>query len=108
MQGWLNYCSISEGLSSELSKIDSWLRFRIRMIIWKQWKTIQKREWGQLKLGCSRHWAHSTACARQSYTRCASAFLNRFISKKLLDKKGLVSCYSCFKRAHVSALERTA
>jgi hypothetical protein len=62
-----------------VQKLDRKLRRRTRTIIWKQWKSIRKKEESLIQLGCPRDKAHSYAYARQGYARCASTFLNRFI-----------------------------
>ncbi len=48
-RGWINYFRIGS-MKQKLQRIDEHLRTQIRVIIWKQWKTAQKREWGLLKL----------------------------------------------------------
>ncbi|MCF0259790.1 MAG: hypothetical protein HUJ54_08020 [Erysipelotrichaceae bacterium] len=108
IKGWISCYGISDGIKSRLTEIDSWLRFRSRMMIRKQWKTIQEREWGLLKPGCKRAQAHSYACARQFYARCASTFLNKFITNSRLSKQGLIKCTEYIEKAHARALERAA
>ena len=41
LRGWINYFKIGN-FKSFASKIDSWLHTRLRMCIWKRWKTPQK------------------------------------------------------------------
>lgn len=96
IRGWCNYFQCAWLAKSMLRKLDSKIRRRIRAIIWKQWKSITKREWGLIKLGCPRSKAHSYACARQGYTRCASTFLNKYIRNEHLQKKGLTSIEEYF------------
>ena len=40
--GWLNYYSIAE-MRNRMQKLNEWLRRRIRMYIWKQWKKISAK-----------------------------------------------------------------
>jgi group II intron reverse transcriptase/maturase len=96
--GWLNYYKTGVLYPSNFAKIDSRLRSRIRVIIWKQWKSIRKREWGLMKLGCQKKLAHSYACARQSYVRCADTFLNKFITNFKLKQRGLICICDEVKR----------
>lgn len=96
IRGWCNYFRSASLIKSFLKKADQRVRRRIRAIIWKQWKRITKREWGLIKLGCPRDKAHSYACARQGYTRCASTFLNRYIKIEHLRRKGLQSMEEYF------------
>ena len=50
IRGWINYFRICD-MKTLMKELDSWLRVRIRMSIWKQWKTPRRREWGLRKLG---------------------------------------------------------
>jgi hypothetical protein len=96
--GWLNYYKTGVLYPSNFAKIDSRLRSRLRVIIWKQWKSIRKREWGLMKLGCQKKLAHSYACARQSYVRCADTFLKKFITNFKLKQRGLICICDEVKR----------
>ena len=42
IMGWINYFKIAD-IKSLLKTIDEWMRRRIRMIYWKQWKKIRTR-----------------------------------------------------------------
>ncbi|WP_300509400.1 hypothetical protein [uncultured Faecalibaculum sp.] len=57
--------------------------------MWKQWKSIKKKERELIALGCDPDKAHSYACARQKYMRCSCTFLNRFIRISVLKSMGL-------------------
>ena len=46
-RGWINYFRIGS-MKQKLQSIDEHLRRMLRVIIWKQWKTAKKREWGLL------------------------------------------------------------
>jgi group II intron reverse transcriptase/maturase len=50
IRGWINYFRIGK-MKTNMTRIDGHLRTRIRIVIWKQWKTSQKRMWGLRKLG---------------------------------------------------------
>ncbi|WP_353511485.1 group II intron maturase-specific domain-containing protein, partial [Faecalibaculum rodentium] len=71
IRGWSNYFRCAWMYKKNMRKLDSKLRRRIRAIIWKQWKSIRKKEESLIKLGCPRDKAHSYACARQGCVRCA-------------------------------------
>ena len=43
VRGWINYFRIAN-MKKKITKIDKSLRNRIRVIIWKQWKKIERRE----------------------------------------------------------------
>lgn len=38
-------------MKQNMTKIDKHLRNRMRIVIWKQWKTSKKRMWGLSRLG---------------------------------------------------------
>ena len=42
IRGWINYFRIGK-MKNQLTRIDKHLRNRMRVVIWKQWKTSQKR-----------------------------------------------------------------
>ena len=96
IRGWSNYFRCAWLYKETVRKLDSKLRRRIRAIIWKQWKSIRKKEESLVRLGCPRDKAHSYACARQGYVRCATTFLNKYIRNIHLKKKGLLSMEEYF------------
>lgn len=101
-RGWINYFRIGS-MKQKLQRIDEHLRTQMRVIIWKQWKTIQKREWGLLKLGVAKWLAHKVANWGDHYQFVATkSVLTRAISKEKLTKRGLVSLSDYYlKVAHI-------
>ena len=56
IRGWINYFAISD-MKRKMSEVDAHLRTMLRKVIWKQWKTPQKRAWGLRNLGiCKFNW----------------------------------------------------
>ena len=43
-RGWINYFSIG-AMKGKMEKVDEHLRTVLRKVIWKLWKTTQKRAW---------------------------------------------------------------
>ena len=81
------------------------------MIIWKQWKTPQKREWGLKKLGIDKDRARQTAYMGDHYQFiCLKLCVRNAISKEILVKRGLVDPldYYLQQKDKVSSTERTA
>ena len=68
--GWVNYFKIAD-MKSFLTKIDYWIRRKLRVIIWKQWKKIRKRYTCLRKLGISHRDAYVTANSRRGYYHIA-------------------------------------
>ncbi|MEE1281748.1 MAG: group II intron maturase-specific domain-containing protein, partial [Acutalibacteraceae bacterium] len=50
MRGWLGYYGIAE-MGTLMKQWNEWLRRRIRMYIWKQWKLPRTRVKNLMKLG---------------------------------------------------------
>ena len=86
IRGWVNYFKISK-MKTFLAKIDSNLRTRIRMIIWKMWKLPKTREDNLVKCGFDRGEARGLANCRRGYMFVAhSKVLQNAITKLALSK----------------------
>lgn len=90
-------------MKAKLQRIDEHLRTMLRVIIWKQWKTGKKREWGLLKLGVSKWIAHKVANWGDHYQLVATkSVVARTISKEILNKRGLISISDYYQKvAHI-------
>jgi group II intron reverse transcriptase/maturase len=91
IRGWINYFRIGK-MKKNLERIDGRLRTRMRIIIWKQWKTRGKRIWGLRKLGAPEWMAKQSAGFGDHYQAVAKTTGLHLISKEILAKRGLVSC----------------
>lgn len=91
IRGWINYFRIGK-MKNQLARIDEHLRARMRIVIWKQWKTSQKRFWGLRKLGVPEGIAKKSIAFGDHYQAAAKTIGLRFISKEILAKRGLLSC----------------
>ena len=86
IRGWVNYFKISK-MKTFLSKIDEYLRTRIRMIIWKMWKVSKARIENLVKCGYSKDEARGLAFCRRGYMFVAhSKILQNAISKERLTQ----------------------
>lgn len=91
-RGWINYFSIG-AMKGKMEKIDEHLRTMLRKVIWKQWKTPQKRAWGLRKLGVDNDLAKLTSYCGDRYEWVVRrTCVARVISKEILTRRGLVSC----------------
>lgn len=102
IRGWINYFKI--GSMKELcKKLDSNIRYRLRMCIWKHWKTPQNRAKNLIKLGISRKYAWSTAYsgARIAYV-CQRGAMNIAVTKERLTRFGLVSMVDYYAERRVT------
>ena len=91
IRGWINYFRIGR-MKQNMKRIDEHLRTRLRIVIWKQWKTRGKRMWGLRKLGAPEWMARQSVGFGDHYQAAAKTTGLRLISKQILAKRGLVSC----------------
>ncbi len=91
IRGWINYFKIGS-MKTLCAKTDSNIRYRLRMCIWKHWKTPQNRAKNLIKLGINKYtaWKVAYAGARIAYV-CNKGAVNVAISNKRLKQFGLVS-----------------
>jgi group II intron reverse transcriptase/maturase len=66
MQGWLNYYAIAS-MKNTMAEWNGWLRRRIRMYIWKQWKKPITKFRNLMKLGIPNTYAWMAANSRRGY-----------------------------------------
>ena len=99
--GWVNYFKIAD-MKVFLIVIDGWIRRKLRVIIWKQWKRIRKRYTCLRKLGINHRDAYVTANSRRGYYHIAhTRVLEAAISKERLNKRGLVNSVDHYLKVHI-------
>jgi group II intron reverse transcriptase/maturase len=87
-QGWVNYFRISRNKKVMIG-LDQLIRRRLRVLLWKQWKTIGNRIRNLMKLGAKRWLACQHANTRKSYTRTGtSAILETTLTNSYFTKLG--------------------
>lgn len=91
IRGWINYFRMGN-MKEALKKIDEHLRTRMRIVIWKQWKTRERRIWGLRKLGAPMWMAKQSAGFGNHYQAVAKTTGLHHISKEILVRRGLLSC----------------
>lgn len=91
IRGWINYFRIGS-MKTVLAKIDGHLRTRMRIVVWKQWKTREKRLWGLRKLGAPMWMAKQSAGFHDHYQAVAKTTGLHLINKEVLARRGLISC----------------
>ena len=88
MQGWLNYYALAS-MKKTMAEWNGWLRRRIRMYIWKQWKKPNTKFRNLLKLGIPEKYAFMTAYSRRGYWFVAgTTSVGRAISNERLASAG--------------------
>lgn len=91
IRGWVNYFRMGS-MKTAMKRIDENLRTRMRIVIWKQWKTREKRLWGLRKLGAPMWMAKQSVGFGDHYQAVAKTTGLHLISKEILAKRGLLSC----------------
>ena len=93
--GWVNYFHIAD-MKSVAEELDQWIRRRIRMCYWKQWKKIRTKAENLIKLGLNKYKAWEYANTRKSYWHTANSFiLSTTLTNEYLEEEGLVSISKC-------------
>jgi len=89
--GWVNYFKLAD-MKSTLKTLDEWLRRRIRLCYWKQWKKIKTKHDNLKKLGIDEYKAWEYANTRKGYWRIShSPILARTLTNKYLKEQGFVT-----------------
>ncbi len=98
--GWVNYFKIAD-MGKLVRTLDSWLRRRIRMCLWKQWKKIRTRHDNLVRLGIGNSKAWEFANTRKGYWRTSnSPILSRTVTNEYLKKLGLVTIAERYSLKH--------
>ena len=88
IRGWSNYFSLA-GYKRGIEEWDSWLRHRIRMCIWKQWKLLRTHKRKLVGLGVAEHYTATIAYSRRVYWPLSgNKAVNRGVSKERLIRWG--------------------
>lgn len=99
--GWLSYFSIAN-MSKKIQGINQWIRRRLRMYLWKQWKKISTRLINLQKLGLDKGKAWEYANTRLGYWRIAgSAILQRTLTDKYLESLGYMNIAKKYEAFHL-------
>ena len=87
-RGWVNYFRIAKSRKAMID-LDKFVRRRLRVLLWKQWKTIGNRMRHLVKLGTKRWLAYQHANTRKSYARSGtSAILQTTLTNSYFTKLG--------------------
>lgn len=89
--GWVNYFGLAD-MKNLARRLDEWIRRRIRMCIWKQWRKIKTRHDNLVKLGIDDRKAWEFANTRKGYWRVSnSPILNCTLTNEYLRSIGFIS-----------------
>ncbi|VAW30571.1 Retron-type RNA-directed DNA polymerase, partial [hydrothermal vent metagenome] len=106
IRGWMNYYGISE-YYRPIPEIDHWLRRRVRMCYWKQWRLARTKVRNLLKLGASKKVAIPIAMSRKGPWNLSRTLATQVgMSNKWLKEQGLVSIKEMWVNIHYPAKAR--
>ena len=101
IRGWINYFKIGS-MKVLCERLDSSIRYRLRMCIWKHWKTAKNRAKNLMKLGVPRWAAYNVAYCGDRYARLAhNGWVHKAISNERLAAFGLVSMSNYYAERRV-------
>jgi len=109
LRGWMNYFGISEYYRS-IPEIDHWLRRRLRMCYWKQWRYARTKVRKLRKLGTFLHTAISVAISRKGPWHLARTLATQTgqtgMTNQWLMGQGLLSVKELWVNIHYPATAR--
>lgn len=89
--GWIGYFKLAD-MKSTLRELDEWLRRRLRLCYWKQWKKIKTKHDNLVKLGVENWKAWEHANTRKGYWRISnSPILATTLTNKYLREQGFIT-----------------
>ena len=106
VRGWINYFGIAE-YYRPIPILDHWIRRRLRMCYWKQWRYARTKVRNLLKLGTSKRQAIMTALSRKSYWHLSRSLATQTgMTNEWLYEQGLISIKKLWSRIHYPATAR--
>jgi len=106
VQGWMAHygCGLKY---DDAVKLDGWIRRRLRMCYWKQWRRPRRRIRELIKLGVNKRDAIRLGLSRKSYWRLSKTLAtNSGLSNAHFDKIGLISIRTLWCKIHHPATAR--
>ncbi|WP_198003920.1 group II intron reverse transcriptase/maturase [Thermosinus carboxydivorans] len=88
--GWIGYFALAD-TPSVFKNIDGWIRRRLRMCLWKQWKRVRTRYSELRALGLPEWVVHEFANTRKGPWRMAHGPMNRALGNAYWRAQGLMS-----------------
>jgi group II intron reverse transcriptase/maturase len=100
--GCVNYFKLAD-MKGLLRETDEWMRRRIRMIYWKQWKKVKTRYKMLKHLGTDEGKAWEFANTRKGYWRISnSPILNRSLANQTINSLGYIFFFDYYQRVCVN------
>jgi RNA-directed DNA polymerase len=91
LRGWLNYYRIADA-KKKMDELDQWIRRRLRLILWRQWKRIATRRKALIRAGLNEQRAiASTSNGRGPWWNSGASHMNHAFPKQYFQKLELIS-----------------
>jgi RNA-directed DNA polymerase len=101
--GWMNYFGISKTYRQVL-ELEDWIRRRVRLYYWKQWKRPRARRRNLLKLGVNPSEVHKASRSRKGYWRMSQNSLVCYaLNNRMLKERGVPELRSIWIKLHHGA-----
>ncbi len=108
--GWLGYYSLNDAVS-QIKDLDKWLRRRMRLCQWQEWKNPKARIRGLMRLGLKAEEAIRTGCSRKGSWRISSSpLIHKAMGIEYWKNQGLeilVERYETYRESWRTAVYRT-
>jgi len=93
LRGWINYYRLSE-VKNSTEELDGWIRRRLRLILWRQWKRPWTRRKRLMNAGLTEERAVMSAFNRRGpWWNSGASHMNQAFPKKFFDSCGLISLF---------------
>lgn len=91
LRGWANYYRLTTS-KRPVEALDGWIRRRLRLILWQQWKRAHTRARNLMRLGLSEPRARKSAGnGRGPWWNSGASHMHAALPKKVFDRLSLVS-----------------
>ena len=91
LRGWIGYSGLARQFD-EFVELDGWIRRRVRMCYWKQWRYPRTKVRHLVQLGVDLQMAIKHAISRKRYWRMSRTPAMRYaMPNKWLEQQGLLS-----------------
>ena len=98
IEGWVNYFSIARGKSA-MQRLDEYVRVRLRMGLWKEWKNCKTRVANLLRLKASKQKSYEWGNSSRGYCRIAhSPVLQTTLTKAYFTRNGYEGFLNTYNR----------
>jgi RNA-directed DNA polymerase len=98
LRGWASYFRLSQ-VKNVFEELDQWIRRKLRLILWRQWKTPKTRAGKMIERGIDQARAYVSAYnGRGPWWNAGAQHMNAAIPAKWLQQRGLMSLLAEHRR----------